>query len=163
MASGWISIAMITSYPQFAWRGCVSAQTNRWLRAQCTGRFFPSLERLRDKCFEDCTKRVKCKQFTLSVESLKHLSHNLSNDGKTARYRTQSCQWNPKFVSKQIIKWVLIGVQKSFKIRYYTHFTRRGPRFDFSFQQKFRQISKIICSCFHKINKRKKSVEGTSL
>ena len=47
-----------------------------------TGRFFPSFERLRGKCFEDCTERIKCKQFTLSVESLKHLSHNLSNEGK---------------------------------------------------------------------------------
>ena len=41
--------------------------------------------------------------------------------------------------------------------------TRRGHRFDFNFQQKFQRKSKIICSCFHKINKRKKSVEGTSL
>ena len=44
-----------------------------------------------------------------------------------------------------------------------SHCTRRGRRFDFNFQQKFQQNSKIICSYFHKINKRKKSVEGTSL
>ena len=47
-----------------------------------TGRFFPSFERLRGKCFEDCTERVKCKQFTLLVQSSKQLPRNLSFDGE---------------------------------------------------------------------------------
>ena len=47
-----------------------------------TGLFFPSFERLQGKCFKDCIERVKCKQFTLPVQSSKHLPRNLSNDGK---------------------------------------------------------------------------------
>ena len=43
---------------------------------------FPSFERLQGKCSEDCTKRVNCSHFTLSVQSWKHLHHNLSNDEK---------------------------------------------------------------------------------
>ena len=44
-----------------------------------------------------------------------------------------------------------------------SHRSRRGPRFCLSSQQKFKQIMKIWCSGFHKINKRKKSTEGPTL
>ena len=43
------------------------------------------------------------------------------------------------------------------------HRSRRGPRLDLSYQQKFQQIMKIRCLGFHKMYKRKKSAEGPTL
>ena len=43
------------------------------------------------------------------------------------------------------------------------HRSRRGPRFDLSSQRKFEEYMKIWCYSFHKMHKRKKSTEGTTL
>ena len=41
------------------------------------------------------------------------------------------------------------------------HCTRSGSRFDFGFQQKFQQDINFWCKCFQKMEKGKKSTEGT--
>ena len=60
---GKLAYTVITSCfrrPPSAWAQLVLHTT-----LHTTGRFFPSFERLCDKCFKDSTERVNCLHFTL--------------------------------------------------------------------------------------------------